>query len=146
MDIVYKDNEITTRELVNYFTQLYGRKFNGSRFILQNIIAWIRNGKIPEAYGGYTILHKEKRKGSSHTVVTLGDSFSREDMEYIKEIKLQLPELPKEGNKPRRTKLYYQLLKKPIPDSRYLLPDNWKALGIKDNQLVSRKRKKKQIA
>lgn len=143
MTIVYKANEATTRELTNYFNKMYGSKLNGSRFTIENISTWIRLGKIPDCYGGYPILHKEKKKGSSHTVLTLGDSFNREDMDYVMSGKVQFPQLPKEEKKPRRTRYYYQLLKKPIPDSRYLLPDNWKALGIKGNQLVSRKKKKK---
>jgi hypothetical protein len=62
MKILFEENEFTTNELLNYLKAAYRIQINGTPFSHYNINNWIRNGKIPEAYGNHKISNVEISK------------------------------------------------------------------------------------
>ncbi len=153
-----QDNQFTISELLAYLKKVYGSKLNGSEFTLENVLAWLVIGHMPECYGGHLI--SSIRMSGMRVLMING--LSREDMQYIDQAiqkSAQVKSLleahdvihghtttiktlaPSEIPKARRTRLYYQTAKLPVPKD--VLPDNWRALGIKANQLVNIKKRRK---
>lgn len=148
-----ESNQLTTRELFNYMKLAYGKQINGSPFTYNLITMWMRVGAVPTAYGGYKVVNIEKYQNFNMSVLTL-EGFDRsilDDIHLVAKPQVDIPAV----SRPRkqRTKLYYEILKK----NRKLftrktleastLPNNWRELGIKPNQLagVHRKKKSKQL-
>lgn len=145
-------NQLTTRELLQYVRNAYGLQVNGNEFGYITVSTWMRNKRVPLAYGGHKIVNIEKRDEFNMSVLTLED-FDRSILSAVKEIARPQIDIPK-VSRPRkqRTALYYEILeskgkqttKKTLKGS--ILPDNYLALGIKPNQLAGmHKDKRKQL-
>lgn len=143
MNIEFEDNEFTSRELLDYLKRAYGSQINGTPFSAYNVNNWIRIGKIPMAYGDHRILKVVSvREFNNYRVITI-EGLTRDilsDLECLG-IKLQ-PRKVLKTKRPRkqRTTFYFQTLKK--LGKQYtrktisILPENWKEVGIKTNQLA----------
>jgi hypothetical protein len=154
-ELPLRENEFTVSELLSYMQKAYGSKVNGEEFAHFDIINWIALGNIPESYGGHE-LTAHRMSGIRILVV---EGLSRDDVRHLhanedlqKEKKegffkkrvrevLGKRSLPLDLPQGKRTKLYYQMARLPMPDD--LLPDNWRDVGIRPNQLKPIKRKKK---
>lgn len=153
MKIDFKENEFTRAEIIAYMTNAFGAQINGKRFSSHNITNWVRMGKIPNAYGGHRILKVEKVIiGHPIRIYTL-EGLTRDTMEAVAEMKKneppkEMPTIINQNSLPRkhRTEYYYKILEKAGKQytrnslARSILPDNWKEIGITQNQLARRKR------
>jgi hypothetical protein len=149
MNIQFENNEFTSCELLKYLREAYGLQINGSPFVAYTINNWIRYGKIPMAYGNHKILKVENILQLSNVKVLTLEGLTRDtldDLQFLK-IKSFSERLPK-TKRPRkhRTRFYYQLLEKNgkqrTKNKLSVLPNEWKQLGIKSNQLVKQRYKK----
>lgn len=142
MNIEYTANEFTISEVLDYLKAAFGYQINGSPFKSHNIHNWIRLRKLPDAYGGYKIQDVINVKGISKVIVLEG--LNREILGELQMLsRTPIIELP-QSKKPRkqRTKLYYESLEK--AGKQYTrktkklatISNQWKAAGIKPNQLV----------
>lgn len=139
-ELPLKENEFTTSELLTYLNGCYITKLNEIPFTVGSILDWIRLGKLPEAYGGYKIT---AQRLSGIRILTV-EGLMREDMRFVRGLAHPVATTitvmnPKRT--PSRTRLYYELSRQPIPDK--VLPDEWKSIGIRGNQLVSGTKRKK---
>jgi hypothetical protein len=155
MTFHFEDNEFTAWELLEYFKRAYVCQISGAPFCNGNLVNWVRLKKIPEAYGGYSILKTTRYKQLGNLQVFTIEGLSRQEMEAIvgslldfeetanKKRKLDVIAKPTRPRK-QRTKLYYQILeragkqytKKTLLEAT--LPKYWKEASIKPNQLVNR--------
>jgi hypothetical protein len=160
MSYEYAFNEISASELLEYLKRAYGCQINGSPFSSISINNWLRQKAVPQAYGGYKILMATRYKALGNLLVLTLDGFNREEMEALvgslcdyEETKNRLrkqDQLPKEsGPRKKRTRLYYQFLKKGGKQwtkktlDQAILPLYYKEAGVKQNQLPKRKAAKK---
>ena len=143
MNIEFEDNEFTSHELLDYLKKAYGSQINGAPFYAYNINNWIRIGKIPTAYGDHKILKVVTiPEFNNHRVITI-EGLTRDilnDLDLM-EFKLKSEKITK-TKRPRkhRTTFYFQTLKKLgkqyTRKTLLILPENWKEVGIKTNQLA----------
>jgi hypothetical protein len=149
MNIQFEDNEFTSCELLKYLKEAYGLQINGAPFVAYTINNWIRYGKIPMAYGDHKILKVVNIEQFSNAKVLTLEGLTRDtldDLQFLK-IKSFSERLPK-TKRPRkhRTRFYYQLLEKVgkqyTKKTLSILPDDWKQIGIKSNQLAKQRYKK----
>ena len=119
---------------------------------------WIEIGNIPEAYGGNKILKTQLYKQLGDLCILTIENLSREDIEYtygslddyeiVHTKKRKVPVIPY-NKKPKkiRTELYYQLAGSKDNTKKLkgksVLPNNWKELGIRSDQLIKKKNKQK---
>jgi hypothetical protein len=150
MKIQFQENEFTRTDILQYLTKAYGRQLNGNRFSIHNLNNWARVGKIPNLYGGHRILQVDTYPiGKGIKIYTL-EGLTRDIVKDVDLLPNKTP-LTKRVDKrtlPRkhRTQYYYDILAKhgkqytrrTLSDS--ILPDNWKEIGIKQNQLRQRKK------
>ena len=156
----FAQNEFTSWDILEYLRLIYGTQINGSPFTSGNIQNWIRSGKLPEFYVGYKIAHTERYKEQGNLLVITVEGLSREQ---LIEIAGSLSNYAETSNRRRkadvipkikrprklRTQLYYKTLEKIGKQStkrtlnNCILPNNWKESGIKANQLVLKKNRKK---
>lgn len=143
MNIEFEDNEFTSRELLNYLKRAYGSQINGAPFSAYNINNWIRIGKIPTAYGDHRILKVViTPEFNNYRVITI-EGLTRDILSDLGLLGFKLkPEKTAKAKRPRkhRTPFYYQTLKKLgkqyTRKTLSILPENWKQVGIKANQLA----------
>ncbi len=143
MNIHFEDNEFTSHELLDYLKRAYGSQINGALFSAYNINNWIRIGKIPTAYGDHRILKVViTPEFNNYRVITI-EGLTRDilnDLDLM-EFKLQSGKKSK-TKRPRkhRTSFYFQTLEKLgkqyTRKTLSILPENWKEVGIKTNQLA----------
>jgi hypothetical protein len=142
MNIEFENNEFTTRELLDYLKKAYGSQINGAPFSAYNINNWIRIGKIPTSYGDHRIMKVViTPEFNNYRVITI-EGLTRDLLSDfgLMEFKLKSGKTAK-TKRPRkqRTPFYFQTLKK--MGKQYtrktisILPENWKEVGIKTNQL-----------
>jgi hypothetical protein len=134
------ENEFTMSELLTYLRNAYGTKLNGTEFTWYDITGWLYNGKMPECYGGDP-LTSYRASGVRIIVLSHIDRETAKMAERVAKPRIQLPKKKRKVNIRPRTELYWQLAKKKPPTSKHVLPNNYKALGIKNNQLGKSKRK-----
>jgi hypothetical protein len=145
MKILFEENEFTSNELLNYLKAAYRLKINGSAFSHHNINNWIRNGKIPEAYGNHKILNVEISKAFCNRRILTIDGLTRDVLDDLHLLRKAKKFPPIKRIRKQRTELYFQILAKAgkqyTKKTKELstLPNNWKQLGIKPNQLRRRK-------
>ena len=151
MKVVFQENEFTRADILEYLTKAYRRQINGNRFSAYNLNNWARVGKMPNLYGGHRILKVEKYPiGRGIKIYTL-EGLTRDIAKDVDLLQNKFPLNPKRVDKRTlsrkfRTQYYYDVLakhgkqytRKTLPDS--ILPDNWKEVGIKQNQLRQRKK------
>jgi hypothetical protein len=143
MNIEFEENEFTSHELLDYLKRAYGSQINGAPFSAYNINNWIRIGKIPMAYGDHRILKVVVTpEFNNYRVITI-EGLTRDILSDLELLGFNL----KSGNtvktkRPRkqRTQFYFQTLKKLgkqyTRKTLSILPENWKEVGIKANQLA----------
>ena len=154
-------NEISSTELLELLSRLYGTQLNGSPFSSWCVHNWIRIKSVPQAYGGYKIKDATRYKSLGNLLVLTLDGFSREEMESIvgsldgyEQTHNGLRKIKEQRRKPHkhRTKLYYQILGKSGKQwtkktlNECTLPQYYVEAGIKQNQLSQRKRSKTPVA
>ena len=143
MNIEFENNEFTSHELLDYLKRAYGSQINGAPFSPYNVNNWIRIGKIPTAYGDHRILKVVTiPEFNNYRVITI-EGLTRDILGELGllELKLKSEKISK-ARRPRkhRTQFYFQTLKK--LGKQYtrktisILPENWKGVGIKSNQLA----------
>jgi hypothetical protein len=88
MNINFEDNEFTFCELLKYLKEAYGLQINVSPFVAYTINNWIRNGKIPTAYGDHKILKAENIAQSSNAKVLTLEVLPRDTLEHNREFDL----------------------------------------------------------
>jgi hypothetical protein len=134
-ELPLRDNQFTSAELLMYMNRVWGGKVNGLKFTASNIIGWSYRGYIPDSYGG----GKVTSQLLSNIVVHTLEDMSREDMRYARDVLTERAKPKKLGGKARvRTALYHKISKRPVTE--YMIPDNWKELGIKRVQLGNKRR------
>ena len=152
MKITFQENEFTRTDILEYLTKAFGRQINGNRFSTYNLNNWARVCKIPNLYGGHKILRVVKYPiGRGIKIYTL-EGLTRDVINNVELLQNNFLINKKRIDKrtlPRkfRTQYYYDVLAKAgkqycrrtLQDS--ILPDNWKEIGIKQNQLLSRRNK-----
>lgn len=150
MRIEFEPNEFTTYDLMEYLNRAYGSKVNGRVFRAIDLHNWARLKKIPEVYGGNRILKVTRYKQFENIRVYTIDNLYREDVirQYgdlstfktnfvhsrVKE--KQIKQIPPA----QRTKSSYELAVRkgyapPFTNPIAILPDNYRLLGIKSNQI-----------
>ncbi len=143
MTIEFEDNEFTSYELLDYLKRAYGSQINGAPFSAYNINNWIRIGKIPTAYGDHLILKVVNTlEFNNYRVITV-EGLTRDILSDLglPEFNLKSGKIAK-SKRPRkhRTPFYYQTLKQLgkqyTRKTLSMLPENWKEVGIKANQLA----------
>ena len=143
MILEYANNELTSGELLEFVIAAFGCQVNGKPFKSYHVNNWIRLGKVPDVYGGFKILNVEDIKGLRNCRVLVLDGLARSVLEDIQNIAAQANDEIHITNRPRkqRTRLYYDLLEKAgrqyTRKSKKVatIPDQWKVIGIKRNQL-----------
>ena len=149
MQIEFSDNEFTCSDLLRYLRTCFGLQINGSPFTIHTINNWIRIGKIPMLYGDHRILRVEIFPKLNGLKVLTIEGMTRD---LLVDLHLLEPKpfkpLPKTMRvRKHRTKLYYQILEKHgkqnTKKTLSMLPDSWKLMGIKYNQLTQNNHKKK---
>jgi hypothetical protein len=143
MNIEFEDNEFTSHELLNYLKGAYGSQINSAPFSAYNINNWIRIGKIPTAYGDHLILKVVViPEFNNYRVITI-EGLTRDILSDLDLMELKLiSEKIAKTKRPRkyRTEFYFQTLKKMgkqyTRKTLSILPENWKEVGIKSNQLA----------
>ena len=157
MKIEFDDNEFTVLDILVYLKRGYGAQVNGRPFSTCHVANWVRAGKLPEAYGGNKILGLARYKELDNLAVLTIQGLSRSDVEntlgslsrYLETKNhrraidtVDRRRLPRK----QRTELYYKILQKAgklnTVNTKRLssLPENWKEIGIRENQLSGRKR------
>lgn len=132
MSALIKDNELLTKQVLEYLKATYGRQINGKEFTTEQILRWASIGKFPDIYGGNKIVHSRKVAIIGMVALTI-ENLDHELCTFaIKHF--TTPLYTHKTTKKKRTKLYYQLAKKNPPSQASVLPDNYKELGIKRNQ------------
>lgn len=154
MEYEFESNEFTTWGLLEYLKRAYGAQINGQPFTIHNVNAWIRMKKLPDAYGGSRILQVDRYKDLDNLrVLTIGH-LNREDIEavygslseFTETLNRRRADTPRIRKKKNRTELYYQLLGSKGKRSRALaIPDNYKEMGIRENQFKGKPASKKRI-
>lgn len=159
MVVHFEEDEFTARELIHYFKTLFQRQFNGSPFTQTSLSNWIRQGRVPELYGGYQILAAKRYGQLGGLQVITMDGLSRKELpqevgggNYIEQlVKAQPPPALGRPNSVQghrhRTRLYYQILEKagrsyqPYLSQINILPQYYKQAGGKGNQKARTSRK-----
>lgn len=144
MKVELTDHEFTASELMRYLRLSYGTMINGTEFNNSHLARWSRYGKLPEAYGGGK-LTKEICVEFDQYVYTL-ENISREVYKALLETPIDVPKVLPKVERPhkQRTALYHQIvassnLKSNLPvKPEAILPDNWRQLGIKAQQIKKR--------
>ena len=144
MNIEFEYNEFTTHELMQYIKAAFGTQINGAAFSPTNISNWLRHKKIPEAYGGHKITSIKSITGISNVHVLTLEGLTRDVLDNLDLLRhtnaKPVPKL-KQARK-QRTPFYYQILEKAgkqyTRKTKQLatIPQTWKTIGIKQNQLV----------
>lgn len=131
LELPLADNQFTANELLVYMDRVYGSKVAQTKFTNNDLFLWFQLGKIPEAYGGNRIDLSIMSGVGIYEV----EGLTREDLRYVRTIPAPIHKRPDRKHKdaPRRTKLYYKITGKVEPAN--ILPDNWRQLGIRGNQL-----------
>jgi hypothetical protein len=150
MNIQFEYNEFTTHELMQYIKAAYGTQINGAAFRPINLSNWIRIKKIPEAYGGHRITSIKTIEGINNARVLTIEGLTRDVLVSLdllsKKIRVEIPKL-KRARK-QRTPFYYKILEK--AGKQYTkktkqistIPESWKTIGIKQNQLTKTRNRK----
>ena len=60
----------------------YGTKVDGSLFVANDVLNWIRGGKIPDVYGGNRIVSSTVYVNLNELRVLTIENLSREDIEF----------------------------------------------------------------
>jgi hypothetical protein len=143
MNIEFGNNEFTTHELLDYLKKAYGSQINGAQFSAYNINNWVRIGKIPTAYGDHRILKVVIIPEFNNYRVLSIEGLTRDILSDLGLMGFKLrSEKTAKTKRPRkhRTQFYYQTLKKLgkqyTRKTLSILPENWKEVGIKANQLA----------
>jgi hypothetical protein len=139
----FEDNEFTSHELLDYMKGAYGSQINGAPFSVYNINNWIRIGKIPTAYGDHRVLKVVITPEFNNYRVISIEGLTRDILSdlWLLEFKLKSGKTSK-TKRPRkqRTSFYFQTLNKVgkqyTRKTLSILPENWKEVGIKTNQLA----------
>jgi hypothetical protein len=143
MNIEFEDNEFTSHELLDYLKRAYGSQINGAPFSAYNINNWIRIGKIPMAYGDHQIIKVVVAPEFNDNRVITVEGLTRDILSdlgllgfHLKSKKTVRTKRPRK----HRTQFYYQTLKKLgkqyTRKTLTILPENWREVGIKANQLA----------
>jgi hypothetical protein len=147
MKFEFESNELIAWDLLEYMQRAYGAQISGQPFTTHNINIWIRMKKLPDAYGGNRILRVDRYKELENLRVLTIEHLNREDIEAVYGSLSQFKEtLNKRRAKPSkarkqklRTELYYQLLGSRGKRSKAItIPDNYKEMGIRENQFKRR--------
>lgn len=148
MTYQFASNEFIVADILEYMRRAYGRKVDGSIFTTYNVDSWLSTGKIPDAYGGNKILDITHYKELGQLKVITIEHLDRNDIEAIygslSDFRLTLNKRrarePKARKRKVRTELYYQILgKKSQAKNPIMLPNDYRAKGIKENQLIKQK-------
>jgi len=152
MKIEFEANEFTTWDLLEYLQRGYGTQISGQPFTIHNVNAWIRIKKLPDAYGGNRILQVDRYKELDNLRVLTIEHLDREDIEaaygslreFTETLNKRRADMPRIRKKKLRTELYYQLLgSKGKRTQTLVIPDNYKEMGIRENQFIGRPASKK---
>jgi hypothetical protein len=147
MDIKFEQNEFTTSDLLEYLRRGYGSQISGERFSIHNINVWVRMGKIADAYGGNKILRADRYKELGNIRILTIEHLNRSDIEYaygafgrfMETINKARAKPPKARKQKLRTEFYYQLLGgRGRRGKAIVIPDNYKEVGIRENQFKER--------
>lgn len=148
MILQFDDNEFLVRELLEYIVKAYRVQISGKPFQRSNITDWVRLRKVPDSYGGHRILSVELIPEIKMWVVRV-EGLSREMLTLVSMLESKQP-TPVARVKKQRTLLYYKTLQekggntsKKVPTDADLLPENWKTVGIKRNQIAGKSKAKK---
>ncbi|MBN8856568.1 MAG: hypothetical protein BGO55_24045 [Sphingobacteriales bacterium 50-39] len=154
MRIEFEGNEFTTWDLLEYLQRGYGTQISGQPFTIYNVNCWIRIKKLPDAYGGNRILQVDRYKELGNLRILTIERLNREDIEavygslskFTETLNKRRANMPREGKRKLRTELYYQLLGSKGKRSRALvISDNYKEMGIRENQFKGRSASKKRV-
>ncbi|HVU54940.1 MAG TPA: hypothetical protein VHD83_07785 [Puia sp.] len=153
MRIEFEANEFTAWDLLEYLQRGYGTQVSGQSFTIHNINAWIRIKKLPDAYGGNRILRVDRYKEIGNLRILTIEHLNREDIEavygslneFTEALNKRRADMPRIRKKKLRTELYYQLLGSQGKRTQTLIPDNYKEIGIRENQFMGRPVSKKRI-
>lgn len=147
MKYEFGSNEFTSWDLLEYLQRAYGTQVSGQPFTIHNINVWIRMKKIADAYGGNKILRVDRYGELENLRILTIEHLDREDIEAVlgklSEFKETLNKsrasTPRRRKQKLRTDLYYQLLGGREKRSKAIaIPDNYKEMGIKENQFKRR--------
>jgi hypothetical protein len=125
------DNQFTSSELSSFLKKMYGAKISQGPFLAGDVHRWATEGKMPEAYGG----HKLEAAMMSGVMIFTVEGLNREDYGFLKRTKVSPARKinKRKDRRPPRTELYNKIAKVKFPETT--LPNNWKEVGIKGNQL-----------
>jgi hypothetical protein len=138
---------LTAWDLLEYLKRAYGAQIGGQPFTIHNVNVWIRMKKLPDTYGGNRILQVDRYKELENLRVITIERLDREDIETVygalsdfkETLNKQRARTPEIRKVKSRTELYYQLLGKTGRKGKAMaIPDNYKEMGIRENQFKDR--------
>ena len=147
MQFEFESNEFTAWDLLEYLQRAYGSQISGQPFAIHNVNVWIRIKKLPDAYGGNRISLLVRYKELRNLRVITIEHLNREDIEAVygslsrfkETLNRRRAKPPKVRKQKLRTELYYQLLGSRGKRSKAIaIPDNYKEMGIRENQFKGR--------
>lgn len=139
----FEPNEFTTWDLLEYMDRAYGAQVSGQPFTIHNVNVWIRLGKLPEAYGGNRILRVDRYKDFGNLRIITIEHLDREDIEaafgalcnFKERLNKSRARVCRTPRRKLRTEFYYRLLgSRGKRDKTIVIPDNYRMLGIRENQ------------
>lgn len=150
MTYCFDDNEFSKWDLLEYVSRAYGTQISGEPFSIHNVNVWIRVKKLPDAYGGNRILDVIRYNQLDGLTMIHIDQLSRSDIEAVygklseftralNHSRAVTPRLKGKGKRKQRTELYHQILKDRKSLQKPAIPNNYKELGIKENQFKNKK-------
>jgi hypothetical protein len=150
MEFEFESNEFTTWDLLEYLQRAYGAQVSGQPFTISNVNVWIRMKKLPDAYGGNRILKVDRYKELDNLRIITVERLSRGDIEAVygalsnfkETLNKFRAQTPRIRSRKLRTELYYQLLGSRGRRKAVVIPDDYRMVGIRENQFKRGKRSK----